>query len=92
VFDNGAASAAGASAYFHITALDAGATVSLQVVDHSADNVTYVALLTSALAGTATGADRQATTPGATVYRYVYAGGTITNAKNATLAVAFHRG
>lgn len=90
--DFGAATTAGAAAYFHLTAVDAATTVSGLKVQHSSDNTTFVDLLTSGLAGTATGADRQATAATATVNRYTRAAWTITSAKHATLAVAIHRG
>jgi len=89
--DNLAGTTKGASGYFHITAIDAAATVSAYKFQHSTDNATWVDLLTSGLAGTAIGADRQATAAGATINRYTRVSVTITNAKNATLAMAFSR-
>lgn len=91
VVDNGASSALGASAYFNILALDVACTVSAFKVQHSADNSTWADLLTTGLAGTAVGADRQATSGSTTINRYIRVSYTVTNAKNATLQVGFSR-
>lgn len=87
--DAGASSPNGGRAYFHLLALDAATTVAPLVVQHSADNTTYVDLATSTLAGTAPGGDSVAVA--GTIQRYVRRRVTITNAKNATLQVGLAR-
>lgn len=92
VQDNGTLTTNGGSVYFHLLALDAGASVAGWVYEHSADQVTWVTLLTCTLAGGVPGAVRQVIAPGTTIQRYTVTNAIVTSGKHATLAVAAHRG
>ena len=89
--DNGSATTNGGEANFHILQLDAATTVSPLTLQHSADNITYVDLATSGLAGTAIGADHQTVAASTTVNRYLRTASTATNTKSYKIAVTFKR-
>lgn len=88
--DNAASTSNGGEAYFHITAVGAG-TVSPLKLQHSADNVTFVDLVSSGLAGTAIGADHQTVAAGTTVNRYLRVSETCTNAVSYATCACFKR-
>jgi hypothetical protein len=87
--DNAASSSNGGVAYLHVTANahNAGSTFKVQ---HSADNTTFVDLVTfTTVATTATGGERIAVS--GTVNRYVRASHTLAGTGSVTYSIAFSR-